>query len=93
MPRLLIQYIFYKVDYVKNSKICTYMVPTDNSDCCRAFIQPSGECSECAPGLSLVGGKCIDRKIAGCLVKSKTGSCLNCALSYALLGGQCIRKT
>lgn len=81
---------FY-VDYVKNGNVCTYAPPADNSDCCKTFL-PSGECTECAAGLVLAEGKCTDRKIVGCLVRSKTGSCLNCALEYTLFGGQCIKK-
>lgn len=68
------------IDYVKNGNVCVYSPPNDYSACCKAYDSNTGLCTQCANGLSLVDGKCQDRKIVGCLVKDQTGSCTNCAL-------------
>ena len=47
---------------------------------------------ECSNGLVLIDGKCKDKKIVGCLIKSRSGTCINCAIDYILFGGQCYKK-
>jgi hypothetical protein len=69
-----------------------YSPPVDYSGCCVNFNTVTGMCTQCADGLSLIGGKCQDRKIIGCLSKDQSGSCINCASQYTLLGGQCIKN-
>lgn len=44
LPALNANIVTYhdNVDYVKNGNICTYSPPTDNSDCCKSYVYPSG---------------------------------------------------